>query len=129
MKKQNILKILTDEYLNQKEEKKKNFNKCIENWDEYKEINIKFFLELNKDFFKYDFDLNAKDEKLKLWSEYFFELVCFLFEDLVSTSPDLYLSFVNEEDEAYACANFCTFVLRDNLASIRKGINKIVDKQ
>ncbi|MDD4733753.1 MAG: hypothetical protein PHU05_02720 [Bacilli bacterium] len=128
MKKQNILKILADEYIQRDEEKKNNFNKCIKNWNEYKEIYIKSFLNMNKDFFKYDFDLNSTDEKMKLWSEHFYELVCFLFEDLISSSPDLYLLFVNEKDEGYACANFCTYVLRDNLADIRKGINKIVNK-
>jgi|GEM_PF-2492207 len=128
MKKQNILKILADEYIQRDEEKKKNFSKCIENWNEYKEIYIKSFLNMNKEFFKYDFDLNSNDEKLKLWSEKFYELVCFLFKDLISSSPNLYLSFVNEKDEGYACANFCTYVLRDNLANIRKGINKIVNE-
>jgi len=129
MKKINVLDALADDALKVYNQKKYNFNKCISDWDKYKEECIEPFLDMNQDFFKYKFDLNSNDIRIKEWSIIFYSLICSHFKDLVSCIPDLYLDFANGTDIEYACANFCIYILKGELSTIRKTIDNIISKE
>lgn len=120
MKKQNILDLLAQDKLNEIKIKEDNFHKCINNFDEYIEKYIKPYLINNQERFDYKFDLESEDENIKKQSESLLKTICFLFEDLVSVGPELYLSLLEEKDTEYACSGICFYILMGNITIIKK---------
>lgn len=127
MKKKHILDLLTEDYFKERKTKNDNFNNCISNFNDYIEKYIKPCLIMNQERFNYQFDLNSGDNNIKEWSNIFLNTMCFAFKDLVSYSPNLYLSLLEKNIE-YACSGICFYILISNITNIKRNINMILSK-
>lgn len=123
MKKKHILDLLTEDYFKERKTKNDNFGNCISDFDDYIEKYIKPCLIMNQERFNYQFDLNSSDDNIKEWSNKFLNIMCFSFRDLISVSPNLYLSLLKEKDIEYACSGICFYVLISNITNIKRNVN------
>ena len=69
MKKQNILDILTQEFIAERKVMDANFDRCISDFELIKIKYIVPFLETNQKKYGYTFDLNSKDKDIVLMSQ------------------------------------------------------------
>ena len=114
MKKQDIFEILCGEYLNEMDQKKENFNKCISNFDKCIEDYIIPYLNDNKEKFGYIFDLNSNDETTKEKTTRLLNAVISNFKEVVSLTPEYFLSLQKEKNYEYACHGICFAILIGN---------------
>ena len=114
MRKQNILDILTQEFVAERKIKKDNFERCISNFELVKNQYIASFLERKQKEYGYTFDLNSEDKDIVLMSKEILENMAYYFEDVVSECPDYFLDNVKTMGLESACDMTCFNVLLYN---------------
>jgi len=129
MKKQNVLDLLCDDFINQYEQEKDNLYMCVN--DESIDKNVKLyiipFLEKHYKLFDLDFNfnINSSDEITKYKS---MSLLCALIKgvyDLMAISPNYFKHYEKEFDTKTAYKELCMRVLLGNILDIKKGLKNI----
>lgn len=114
MKKQNILDLLCDDLILEINQKQENFNKCINNFDECVEKNIIPYLIEIQEKFGFVFDLNSNDETIKEKSKYILSVMIREFRELISITPDFFISLKKENNYDTACKGIIYYILLGN---------------
>lgn len=114
MKKQNILNILTQEFIDKMKIKNDNFDRCISDFELIKIKYIVPFLETNQKKYGYTFDLNSKDKDIVLMSQEILDNMAYYFKDIVSECPQFFLDNVKKNGIESACNLTCFNVLLYN---------------
>lgn len=122
MKKYNILQLLQDEYNNEYEIRKNNFQSCIPNFEQCVSSNIIPFLEndIKPYNFNFEFDLNSNDTLTKYKSMWLLKIVNKKFFEMISYTPNYFKSVEKEKGFDLACYDICTKLLYQNIYSIKK---------
>ena len=114
MKKQNILDILTQEFIAERKVMDANFDRCISDFELIKIKYIVPFLETNQKKYGYTFDLNSKDKDIVLMSQEILDNMAYYFKDIVSECPQFFLDNVKKNGIESACNLTCFNVLLYN---------------
>ena len=129
MKKQNVLDLLCDDFINQYEQEKDNLYMCVnvESIDKNVKLYIIPFLEKHYKLFDLDFtfNINSSDEITKYKS---MSLLCALIKgvyDLMAISPNYFKHYEKEFDTKTAYKELCLRVLLGNILDIKKGLKNI----
>ena len=114
MKKQNILDLLCDDLILEINKKQDNFNKCINDFDKCIEDNIIPYLTEQQEKFGYIFDLYSNDEIVREKSKYILSVIIKEFRELISITPDFFISLKEENDFDTACKGIIFYILMGN---------------
>ena len=130
MKKQNVIDLLCDDFIEKYNKKESIFSSCIKDFDECQKEYILPFLELNQKNYNlgFEFNVNSSNELEKLKSEILFELVCRAFKNLIIALPDVFKQQEKEEDFESAVAFTTNNVMIGNVTDFKITINKIASK-
>lgn len=131
MKKQNVLDLLCDDFINQYEQEKDNLYLCVN--DNSIDKNVKLyiipFLEQHYKLFDLDFTFNI-DSKNDIERYKSMSLLCALIKgvyDLIGTNPNYFKYYENELGIKVAYNEICMRVLLGNILEIKKGLKNIND--
>ena len=111
MKKQNILDILTQEFIAERKVMDANFERCISDFELVKTKYISSFLERNQKEYGYVFNLNSNDKDIMSDSYEMLDNMAYHFKELVSECPEYFLDNVKTMGLESACDITCFNVL------------------
>lgn len=114
MKKQNILDILTQEFITERKVMDANFERCISDFELVKAKYISSFLERNQKEYGYVFNLNSNDKDIMSDSYEMLDNMAYCFKELVSECPVYFLDNVKIMGFELACDMTCFNVLLYN---------------
>lgn len=129
MKKQNVLDLLCDDFIEQYQQEKDNLYLCVN--DDSIDKNVKLyilpFLEKHYKLFDLDFtfNINSSDDIEKYKS---MALLCALIQgvyDLMATNPNFFQHYEKKFDTKTAYNELCIRVLLGNILDIKKGLKNI----
>lgn len=122
MKKQNILQLLQDDYDDKYKIRKRNFYKCVHNFEKCVKYNTIPFLEKYAKDFKFDFEFNleAEDDLIKYKSLYLLNSLNNYFFEEISYSPNYFHKKEQEIGFELACDDICANVLYKYIFIIKK---------
>lgn len=131
MKKQNIIDLLCDDFIEKHNIEKKNFNSIVKDDKDYKELplHIHTFLINNYKLLNLDFKYNihSKEDLEKYKSIYLLYFCIDGVIDILSIKPDFFKHYENKYGTDFAYDEICFRYLVGNILDIKKRLKKIDD--